>query len=335
MNSRERFHAIAEFKSFDRLPVIEWANWWDKTLERWHAEKLPPSIVDRYDISRHFGLDVYYHHWVPLATGPLPRPLSAHDETLVRDDADYERLLPLLYPKDPDVLANPSFLSMASSAQRANGDAIWFNLEGFFWFPRRLLGIERHLYSFYDQPELMHRINSDLAACHIRAIDAICKRCQPDFMTFSEDLSYNNGPMLSKEHFDEFLLPYYRKVVPHLKERGIKVFVDSDGDVAEAIAWFDEAGFDGILPLERRAGCDLASLRKGHPKFLFLGAFDKTVMHCGEAAMRSEFERLLPVAKGGGYFLSCDHQTPPEVSYDDYQLYLRLFREYAVKAGGL
>ena len=26
--------------------------------------------------------------------------------------------------------------------------------EGFFWFPRKLFGIENHLYSFYDYPEL-------------------------------------------------------------------------------------------------------------------------------------------------------------------------------------
>ena len=334
MNAKERFNAIANFKSFDRLPIIEWANWWDKTIERWHTEKLPLSITDRYDISRHFDLDVYYHYWGPLWTPALPQPKS-HGAGLIENEADYEKLLPCLYPIDRNILANKEYLARIGGLQRKEGSVFWFNLEGFFWFPRRLLGIERHLYSFYDQGELLHRINSDLVECHIRAIDAICEHCQPDFMTFSEDLSYNNGPMLSKAHFDEFLLPYYRKVISHLKERGIKVFVDSDGDVTEALYWFENAGFDGILPLERQAGCDIAELRKDHPKILFLGAFDKTVMHKGEAAIRAEFDRLLPVAKGGGYFLSCDHQTPPEVSYDDYLLYLRLFREYAAKAGGL
>ena len=52
-------------------------------------------------------------------------------------------------------------------------------------------------------------------------------------------------------------------------------------------------------------------------------------MHLGEAALRKEFERVLPVAREGGYMISCDHQTPPAVSLDDYRLYLKLFREYA------
>ena len=46
-------------------------------------------------------------------------------------------------------------------------------------------------------------------------------------------------------------------------------------------------------------------------------------------------ERLVPIAAKGGYLVSCDHQTPPGVSYQDYRLYLRLFREYAEEAGRL
>ena len=58
-------------------------------------------------------------------------------------------------------------------------------------------------------------------------------------------------------------------------------------------------------------------------------------MSKGEAAMRAEFERLLPVAAQGGFIISCDHQTPPEVSYEDYKLYVALFREYGAEAGRL
>ena len=65
----------------------------------------------------------------------------------------------------------------------------------------------------------------------------------------------------------------------------------------------------------------------------FIGHFDKMTMNKGEATLRREFERLLPTASRGGLIVSCDHQTPPGVSLEDYVLYLRLFREYAEKAG--
>jgi hypothetical protein len=178
-------------------------------------------------------------------------------------------------------------------------------------------------------------MNTDLAEWVLKAFDEVCSICTPDFMTFAEDMSYNHGPMLSRELFDEFLAPYYRRVVPRLWEGGILPVIDSDGDVTEPAHWFEEAGLGGILPLERQAGVDIARLREEHPRMRFIGHFDKMVMHKGEAAIRAEFERLLPTAAKGGYLIGCDHQTPPQVSYEDYLLYVRLFREYAEEAGRL
>jgi uroporphyrinogen-III decarboxylase len=48
--------------------------------------------------------------------------------------------------------------------------------------------------------------------------------------------------------------------------------------------------------------------------------------------MIEEFERILPVLKSGGYMLGIDHQTPPEVSLENYYIFLDLFKEYSVKA---
>ena len=178
----------------------------------------------------------------------------------------------------------------------------------------------------------MHRINRDIAEYNLRVIDSVCRVLTPDFMTIAEDMSYNNGPMLSEEMFDEFLLPYYDIIVPELKRRGIRVFIDSDGDISRALPWFERAGIEGILPLERQAGVDLAALRREHPRTLFIGHFDKMTMPRGEAAMRAEFERLSPVMRQGGFLPSVDHQTPPGVTLSNYRIYLRLLREYVEKA---
>jgi len=330
MTVRERFHAVMNFQPFDRLPIVEWAVWWDKTIERWHGEGLPADVTDRYDLYRHFAQDVWFQDWLRARDENCPRAPS-HGAGILTDMDGYERIREHLFhwPVDRDRWARWAEL------QRRGEAVLWFTVEGFFWFPRTLLGIERHLYAFYDQAELMHRMNADLAEWINRVVDEICEICTPDFMTFAEDMSYNHGPMLSKAMFDEFMLPYYRRVVPRLQERGILSIIDSDGDVTVPAAWFAEAGLDGILPLERQAGVDVGALRRSHPRMRFIGCFDKMTMTRGEAAMRAEFERLLPTAAGGGFVVSVDHQTPPGVSYEDYQLFLRLFKEYAVAAGRL
>ncbi len=328
MNTRERFKAAMNFQPFDRLPMIEWAPWWDKTIDRWHTEGLPVSITDRYDLACHFGLDLYYHDWIAPW---LPSP-AVHGGALVSSDAEYDTLAKTIYREDQ---IDRKLWSAWASQQQAGDAVAWFTLQGFFWYPRTLFGIEPHLYAFYDQPELMNRMNEDLLQWNLKVIDEVCQFCTPDFMTFAEDMSYNHGPMVSKELFDGFLKPFYQRITAELRRRGIMVIIDSDGDVTEAAQWYLDAGADGILPLERQAGVDMNVLRQRYPKARFIGHYDKMVMPRGEEAMRGEFERLLPVAARGGFIPSVDHQTPPGVSYQQYQIYLRLFREYAEKAGEL
>jgi len=327
MTTRERFRAVMNFEPFDRLPVVEWVPWWDETTARWHREGLPASITDRYDMYRHFGLEVYYQDWFRGQSSTCPPP-PKHLAGVVSNMDDYERIREHLYPWP--VIDHEMWRRW--SAEQKRGDAvIWFTLEGFFWFPRRLFGVEQHMYAFYDQPELIHRINSDLCAHSEKIIDELFKHYTPDFMTFAEDMSYNHGPMLSKPIFDEFLKPYYERIVPKLKAHGVIPFIDSDGDVTVLWQWLEPAGLEGILPLERQAGVDVAQLRREHPRLRMIGAFDKMVMNKGEAAIRAEFERLLPTCRTGGLIISTDHQPPPGVSLDNYQLYLKLFREYAGK----
>jgi hypothetical protein len=309
----------------DRMPIMEWATWWHLTINRWKEEGLDPAL-DYVGIKREFGLDIDYQLWFDLFK-PTAKQAGAE---WIADEKDYDALRPHLYP-DPPALDRALWAERAE--EQARGEAVvWFTLNGFFWWPRVLLGIEPHLYAFYDQPDLIKKINEDLVEDQLRCVDALCEVCTPDFMTFAEDMSYNHGPMLSKETFDEFLAPYYRRIVPELKRRGIVVIVDSDGQVEPMIPWLEEVGLEGILPLERMAGVDVARIRANHPNWKMVGGFDKTVMHLGEGAIRTEFERLLPVMKTGGFIPSVDHQTPPGVSLEDYKLFLKVFREYAALA---
>jgi hypothetical protein len=92
--------------------------------------------------------------------------------------------------------------------------------------------------------------------------------------------------------------------------------------------WLQEVGVAGVLPLERQAKVDGMALRGQFPRLRMIGHFDKMTMNRGEAAMRDEFERLVPLMKSGGFIPSVDHQTPPGVSLEQYRLYLRLLEEY-------
>ena len=324
MNHVERLRAVMKFEPVDRLPRWEWAMWWDLTIDRWHTEGLPATLTDVFEIAEYFGIDPYKQFWFSTTSATI-QAVQHHVEGSVSNMDDYLRILPRLYPDHSAAIDS----MRPWACRQAKGEAVvWATLEGFFWFPRTLLGFEKLMLAYHDQPALLHRINSDLLTFNLRLLEQMGAACVPTFITVAEDMSYNHGPMVSRRICEEFMTPYYRPLLERMKEMNAVVIMDTDGDCTRLVPWLQSMGIDGVLPLERQAKVDGAVLRAAYPTLRMVGHYNKLVMHLGEDAMRAEFERLAPLMRGGGFIPSVDHQTPPAVSLDDYRLYLRLLDEY-------
>ncbi|MCL2834981.1 MAG: hypothetical protein FWD78_17560 [Treponema sp.] len=327
MTPRERLIAVLNGKPCDdRLPMVEWAAWWDKTINRWKQEGLPAGL-DLSGSLQYFGLDELRLH----SAAPAVPKAAYHGAPVINNEADYQSIKNEIFSEQV-IRTFIEKVRESKSLHEAGSICIRIWLDGFFWFPRRLFGIEPHMYAFYDSTELMHRMNDDLEKFNMSVLETLFSVLKPEFIGFAEDMSYNHGPMLSREMYNEFIMPHYQKLTSYIHANKVKTLVDSDGDITKMIPWLLEAGIEGVYPLERQAGVDINSIRKEYPQFIMLGGYDKMIMNKGEAVMRKEFERILPVMRSGYYIPSVDHQTPPGVSLDDYRIYIRLFAEYARKA---
>ena len=157
---------------------------------------------------------------------------------------------------------------------------------------------------------------------------------QPDVVYFNEDLSGVNGPLISPDTFDEFVGSYYRELIPMMKERGVgNVIVDTDGEFETLIPNFIAAGVDGFLPMDVNAGMDIVKIRQQFPKLKFIGGYNKLEIAKGKEAIDAEFDRILPVIRGGGYIPGADHQVPPSASLEDYRYYIHRLSEVMKQAG--
>lgn len=332
---REQFlRVMKEGDISEGFPVAEFAPFWHLTLQRWEDEGMPKGLSYE-DWLDYFGLVFVYRFWAWKSPTTLEARGLANlpedwrfEQPMIHSESDYNRIRPALFPPD---LSPAEIEAMNIDGQRQERGDTWLTtvLEGPFWFPRMLLGVEAHLLAFFEQPEFMKRIIDDLTEFNLLMIDRICEVYTPDIVVLAEDLAYRNGSMISREIFDEFLAPHYRRVVPVLKARGILPMVDSDGFVEPLIPWFESVGIAGMSPMERQAGVDVNRIRGERPEHLMYGGFDKMVMHQGEGAIRAELDRLRQVIRSGYYIPLTDHQVPPSVSLADYRLYLRLLREFS------
>jgi len=329
MTSPERFRKYLAGEPVDRCPAFEWAAWWELTVERWRSEGLPDNVVGDAAIQEYFGLDKFIRTYGSYRTAATPRK-PAEGLGIMEDEKDWAEIKKTLFPPVETVVTEKRFDYLKSTHDK--GDIIHcFTVDGPFWYPRTLFGIENHLLSFYDYPELYKEMCDTYADWLVELFHYVFSRFKFDLMNFAEDMSYNLGPMLSEEMFHEFLAPLYKKVIPVIHEYGIPVFIDSDGDITKAVDWYASVGADGMFPLERQAGVDVSLYIDKQPQMAFMGHFDKMCLKFGKEAIRKEFERILPSMQKGKVIVSMDHQTPPDCSIENYREYVKLLFEYCGK----
>lgn len=193
---------------------------------------------------------------------------------------------------------------------------------GFFGSLRSLFGEVNLFLNYYDNPKLIHEINSYLTNFWIKIFEKTLTKFNFDAFKFWEDMAYKNGSMISEDLFREFMMPYYKKLINHLKNFGLKHFiVDSDGNCNKLIPLWIECGITGILPTEVQADMDVVKLRKNFPNLQIFGGIDKKALIKDKKSIDTELQKVEYILKLGGYVPYVDHLVPPDVSWENYKYY--------------
>ncbi|MBI4595717.1 MAG: hypothetical protein HY730_04980 [Candidatus Tectomicrobia bacterium] len=221
-----------------------------------------------------------------------------------------------------------------SFVQKMNGRDIpvILGVGSLFGFLREWMGMERLLYAFYDEPELVEDMMDAMVHLELEVIKRTVKDIKVDQASFWEDMCYKIGPLISPAMFKKFMVPRYKKITELLQANGIDIiYVDSDGNVNELIPLWLECGINYVWPLEVAAGNDAVALRKKYGKNLILGGnIDKRALIQGKEAIREEVMSKVPfLLQGGGYFPTIDHLVPPDITLANYQYYINTMREVA------
>lgn len=195
--------------------------------------------------------------------------------------------------------------------------------QGFFGSLRYLLGEVQVLMAFVDQPDLVHAINSHLCEFWMQLYTPVLKDLTPDAALIWEDMCYKNGPLISPKMFQEFCLPYYKRLTAYFRDFGVQIIhVDTDGDAWKLIPLFLEGGVTGLFPMEVAANMDVTRLRDAFPTLQMMGGVDKLKLIGSRLEIEAELDlKILPTLQHGGYIPMVDHLVPPEVSWENFTYY--------------
>jgi len=367
MNNRERFLAAMDFRQTDRPCHLEYG-FWNETYARWRKEGLPADVVlpdlffqspsndlfGYFDVAKiaYVVVEQYYIPAFPEETLSL-----TSDERLFRNSRGVllrERLSNVSMPQfleypiknredyethrerltsSPEKRYRADWAEQMRLISGQDRDIVATHMDGFFGYPRELLGVENLLTMFYDDPALMHTIIDDHLELLLVLYEPVIRDLRPDFAFIWEDMCYKNGPLISPRTFREFMLPAYQALTRFLKQMGVKnIIVDSDGSVDKLIPLWLEGGVTGLLPFEVKAGGEVLKVRKQYPHLQIIGGIEKHCLEHGRPEINAELERVLPrMLAHGGYGVSLDHWVHDEISLDNFQYYADQVRKFPVK----
>ena len=184
----------------------------------------------------------------------------------------------------------------------------------FFHIAADFFGMENYLMKMCTNPAVVHAVTSRIVDFYIeanrRCLDLMADRLTAGF--FGNDFGSQLNCIISPEMFEEFIMPYYKRMIVQMKSYGLKVIAHSCGAVDRVIPRLIEAGIDGLHPLQARAsGMDAESLaRKYKGRLVFIGGVDtQALLPFGTVdELRLEVRRLRDVF-GERFIVSPSHEA--------------------------
>jgi len=247
---------------------------------------------------------------VPMELDVPIKTLADWEAYKERYDGDFQARLPSDWRQMKSALAQRDF------PIRLGGNPF-----GFLGFPRHLMGVTNYLLGLYDQPDLIRDINEFMLQFVMKYWSTIFEDIEVDCVFIFEDMSYKTGSLISMDLFEEFLAPYYVRLIDFLKQYGVaNILVDSDGLVTQLIPHWLKVGVTGVFPME--AVNDLYKLRQEYPRLQMMGGIDKRVLISGTRKdIDNELEKASELMRKGGYIPHVDHSVPMDVKWDNFVYY--------------
>ncbi|MDR1734827.1 MAG: hypothetical protein LBR73_08120 [Oscillospiraceae bacterium] len=337
MTTKERFTRMYQHKEADRIPVLDYP--WGDTIARWVCEGMPtPDWISYFDLDRTESISVNngprYERKVIEETDKYIIQTSEWGVTMrnwkhntstpemldfrVKTPADWEEAKSRMTPSDDRI----PWESLKRNYPKWRNEGSW--IIGNFWFGFDVthswfIGTEQLLMAMLDEPEWVmdmfeHELNTDIALMN-KIWDA---GYTFDELHWPDDMGFKQNQFFSLQMYRDMLKPFHKRAVDWAHNHGIPARLHSCGDIRPFVPDLVEIGFDGLNPLEVKAGMDPIALKQTFGDKLVLHGGINAVLWDKPEEIITAIERDLPILKeNGGYIFASDHSIPATVSFHD------------------
>lgn len=338
MTSRERVLCTLNLKEPDRVPIFDFV--YSRKLYRHVLGKTPEyyNAEDIMNCAKKIGYDLMV---IPMGGFG---GLRVHDTKLnvYKDDwgTTYQKETGISWPADapiahplkdrrdwenytvPDPLIDSRFeeLRIAVKMAKETKIAVVGGVRGPFTAAWLLFGLEGFCYLLYDHPELADEVMETCADFFIKGGLKMVEE-GADAILFADDYGSVTSPLISPELHRKYVIPHLKRMSDTFKKAGVPFIMHSDGNIRPLLDNIVDTGINGYHPIERKAGMDIAEVKRSFGKRICLigNVNNKSTLLNGSVEdVRNEvIECIKTAAPGGGYILASDHSLHDEIPIEN------------------
>lgn len=324
MNSYERVMCALRIEQSDRVPIVEWM------IHPNVINALEPGITEQEFMAKYLdaistwqvmqekdcGGEVVIDEW-RVKRKYLGQRYAIPFEFPIKNEEDLRNYEP---PSPNESYRLDLLKEVVEKYKRRK--TIVFCLETVFTYVWALVGLEELLISFKINPNFAEKLLDINFNYHIELARAAIE-AGADVIMCGDDLAYKTGLMMSRQDFERFLLPYYKKMIDQVHDKGAYFIKHTDGRIWEILDLLVEAGIDAINPLEPVAGMNIGEVKKKYgDRVCLIGNID-----CGDLLSRKSPREVQEVVKqtikevalGGGYIISSSNAIHASVKPENYK----------------
>jgi uroporphyrinogen decarboxylase len=175
-------------------------------------------------------------------------------------------------------------------------------------------GMENCLVKMFTDPDVVKAVTGHLTDFYLAANEVLFSRAKDkiDSIFIGIDLGSQRDLLVSPETFEEFLLPFIKRLLDQAKRYGLHTTMHSCGSIYRVIPQLIEAGVEIIHPIQAMAkGMDAESLASQYNgKVVFMGGIDtQQILPFGTPdEVRAEVRRVKKLL-GPNYIVCSSHET--------------------------
>jgi uroporphyrinogen decarboxylase len=240
-----------------------------------------------------------------------------------------ERLVPY---SDDDVRALVRW-RLEENLQKVEGTGIgiYVGCGGALWQSAwQLVGFDEFMMKMVTEPEFIKTLIDTMGAPAVKAGELFAEY-PLTFLLVGDNISTTKGPFVHPDSFKPLWVPWVTKMIAPAKERGIPVFLNTDGKIDWILDDFVEMGVDALNPIDPN-GNDIFEVKaKYGEKFCLVGGIDQhwpLATGTPEDVDRAVKECIERLSGGGGFIPSSSHDIGENVPPENWVAMMRAIEKY-------